>query len=103
MTPQLKEGFNNGIMHVRAHSSIQEGSTKSRQSGIPRGGPNGDPRLVRPPVSFAESVKRGIQSFSPFRQHIMRNEDDGDGKKSAFGPPKIPLNDDDLEDIYNQT
>lgn len=30
MTPQLKEGFNNGIMHVRAHSSIQEGSTKSR-------------------------------------------------------------------------
>jgi hypothetical protein len=52
-------------------------------------------------TTFADVVKKGVQSFSPFKVPV-RHEEQTDDKKTRFGPPKINLNDADL-DIIAQT
>jgi hypothetical protein len=55
-------------------------------------------------ANFAEAVKHGITSYSPFKQHVVKNpnEDEKD-KKTRFGPPKVNLGDRELDDIINKT
>jgi len=52
-------------------------------------------------ANFADVVKKGVQSYSPFKV-LVRHEENHDDKKTRFGPPKINLDDADL-DIIAQT
>jgi hypothetical protein len=45
-------------------------------------------------------VKKGVQSYSPFKVTVRHEENQNDNK-SRFGPPKINLDDADLATIVN--
>ena len=56
-------------------------------------------------ANFAEAVKHGFTSYSPFKQqhNVKSNNEEDDNKKTRFGPPKVNLPDRELEDIVTQT
>ncbi len=56
--------------------------------------PGGNPK-----VSFKEAIKRGITSFSPLKRPPSQLGEEKDDHKSRYGPPKINLNNEDLNKI----
>lgn len=55
-------------------------------------------------ANFADAVKHGISSYSPFKYNSAKNaHEDDENKKNRFGPPKVNLSDRELDDIMNQT
>jgi hypothetical protein len=61
----------------------------------------------RPKPNFADAVKHGITSYSPFKHHLKHEESAEGGqhhkKHARFGPPKVQLNDRELEELVNHT